>query len=80
MASTSPGEHTFDDLLQANRQYAERFSLGGFDGVARAGVAVVTCMDSRIEPLQMLGLRHGDVLFGGVPTIRLVERRPQNCL
>jgi carbonic anhydrase len=28
--------------------------------VARAGVAIVTCMDSRIEPLAMLGLGLGD--------------------
>ena len=50
----------FDDLLEANRTFAETFSLGGFDGVARAGVAVVTCMDSRIDPLGMLGLEPGD--------------------
>ncbi|HYH34006.1 MAG TPA: carbonic anhydrase [Nocardioides sp.] len=50
----------FDDLLEANRAFARDFDLGGFDGVARAGVALVTCMDSRIDPLRMLGLRHGD--------------------
>jgi carbonic anhydrase len=50
----------FDDLLEANRTYAETFSLGGFDGVAHAGVAIVTCMDSRIDPLRMLGLSPGD--------------------
>jgi carbonic anhydrase len=50
----------FDDLLQANRRFADRFSLGGFDGRARAGIAIVTCMDSRIDPLKMLGLEHGD--------------------
>ena len=50
----------FDDLLAANRRFAESFSLSGFDGVAHAGVAVVTCMDSRIDPLGMLGLEPGD--------------------
>ncbi|MEJ7795975.1 MAG: carbonic anhydrase [Nocardioides sp.] len=50
----------FDDLLAANRSFAETFELGGFDGVAHAGVAIVTCMDSRIDPLGMLGLSHGD--------------------
>jgi len=50
----------FDDLIAANRTFAEDFSLGGFDGVAHAGVAIVTCMDSRINPLRMLGLEHGD--------------------
>jgi len=50
----------FDDLLAANRDYSEGFSLGGFDGVAHAGVAIVTCMDSRIDPLRLLGLEPGD--------------------
>lgn len=52
--------HDFDDLLEANRQFADSFALAGFDGVARAGVAVVTCMDSRIDPLGMIGLKPGD--------------------
>lgn len=50
----------FDDLIAANREFAADFDLGGFDGVAHAGVAIVTCMDSRIDPLRMLGLSHGD--------------------
>ncbi|UAL28297.1 carbonic anhydrase [Nocardioides rotundus] len=50
----------FEDLLDANRAYAAEFTDSDFDGVARAGVAIVTCMDSRIDPLRMLGLSHGD--------------------
>ena len=50
----------FDDLLKANRQYAADFGLSGFDGIAHAGVAMVTCMDSRIDPLRMIGLEPGD--------------------
>jgi carbonic anhydrase len=50
----------FDDLLAANRRYADDFSLSGFDGIAHAGVAMVTCMDSRIDPLRMVGLEPGD--------------------
>jgi carbonic anhydrase len=49
----------FDDLLSANAEYAKEY-LGGFDGLAHAGVCVVTCMDSRIDPLRMLGLKAGD--------------------
>lgn len=49
----------FDDLLRANRAYADHFSLQGFDGLARAGVLMVTCMDSRLEPLEMVGLQVG---------------------
>ena len=50
----------FDDLIAANKEFAETFDLQGFDGVAHAGIALVTCMDSRIAPLHMLGLKPGD--------------------
>lgn len=52
---------SFNDLLEANQGYAKDFEHGGFDGIARAGVAILTCMDSRIEPLEMVGLHIGDV-------------------
>ena len=47
---------SFDDLLAANQDYAASFSRRGADGIAHAGVAIVTCMDSRIDPLPMVGL------------------------
>lgn len=53
----------FEDLVEANQSYAAEFEhagLVGLAGRAAAGVAVVTCMDSRIEPLGMLGLEPGD--------------------
>jgi carbonic anhydrase len=51
---------TFDDVLEANAAYAESFRNDGRPGVAARGLAVVTCMDSRISPLEMLGLQPGD--------------------
>ncbi len=67
----------FDDLIAANRKFAADFDLGGFDGVAHAGVAIVTCMDSRIDPLRMLGLEHGDATIfrnpGGRVTTAALE-------
>lgn len=57
---TSSAAMGFDDILAANRVFASQFTLGGFDGVAHRGVAIVTCMDSRIDPLGMLGLSPGD--------------------
>ncbi|HMM97023.1 carbonic anhydrase [Phycicoccus sp.] len=58
---TTPSIPTdFDDLLAANAEFARTFDLAGFDGVAHAGIAIVTCMDSRIAPLAMLGLHPGD--------------------
>lgn len=50
----------FDDLLGANRRYQSEFHDPGVRGVAAKGLAVVTCIDSRIDPLAMLGLRPGD--------------------
>jgi len=51
---------TFDDVLAANDAYAHAFRLAGLEPVAAKGLAVLTCMDSRIEPLTMLGLEAGD--------------------
>jgi carbonic anhydrase len=53
-------DETFSDVLAANDEYASGFALGGLEPVAARGLAVLTCMDSRIEPLTMLGLRPGD--------------------
>lgn len=50
----------FDDVLSANQSYATDYSLGDLQGRAARGLAIVTCMDSRIDPLAMLGLRKGD--------------------
>jgi len=49
-----------DEFLNANADYAEEFTLRGIPPVAARGFALVTCMDSRIEPLTMLGLHPGD--------------------
>ena len=50
----------FEDLLAANDGYAARFDGADLPGPAARGLAVVTCMDSRIDPLRMLGLSIGD--------------------
>ena len=55
-----PSDRTFADVLAANEAYANDFRLMGLDGRAARGLAVLTCMDSRIEPLPMLGLAPGD--------------------
>jgi carbonic anhydrase len=64
----------FDDLLEANRRFASDFDLQGFDGVAHAGVALVTCMDSRIDPLRMLGLSPGDAKIFRNPGGRVTQQ------
>ncbi len=65
--------NNFDDLLAANRDFAVDFALGGFDGVAHAGLAIVTCMDSRIDPLGMVGLAPGDAKIFRNPGARVTE-------
>lgn len=63
----------FEDLLENNRHYAENFHLAGFDGIAKSGVAIVTCMDSRIDPLGILGLEPGDAKIFRNPGGRVTD-------
>jgi carbonic anhydrase len=55
-----PPADDFADLLAANREFARSYDAGGLTGKAEKGVALLTCMDSRIDPLRLLGLRAGD--------------------
>lgn len=64
----------FDDLIAANRTFADSFALSGFDGIAHAGVAMVTCMDSRIDPLRMIGLEPGDAKILRNPGGRVTDQ------
>ena len=50
----------FDDVLEANAAYVASYTLAGLEARAAKGLAIVTCMDSRIAPLGMLGLVPGD--------------------
>ena len=50
-----------DELLRSNAAYAaERFAAGGLPAPPAKRVAVLTCMDARIDPHRMLGLAEGD--------------------
>jgi carbonic anhydrase len=50
----------FSDVLAGNAAYSRRFLDTNAPGKAARGLAVVTCMDSRINPLELLGLQPGD--------------------
>lgn len=50
----------FDEFLAANADYASRFAHAGMTPQATKGLCVVTCMDTRIDPLAILGLAVGD--------------------
>lgn len=71
---------SFADLLTSNGAYQTQFSHAGFDGVAHAGVAMVTCMDSRIEPLEMIGLRVGDAKIIRTPGGRVTPDALVGCI
>ncbi len=51
----------FADVLAGNEHYVEGFSDQALTGRAARGLAVITCMDSRIDPLAVLGMAPGDV-------------------
>jgi carbonic anhydrase len=50
----------FDDVLKANEIFASRFTSEDLTGTAIKGLAIVTCMDSRIDPLRIVGMHAGD--------------------
>ena len=54
-------DDAFADVFGANARYAESFEDAHLTGKALQGLAVVTCMDSRLEPLAILGMKPGDV-------------------
>ena len=53
--------NAFADVLEANEEYARQYTASGLSGWAARELAVVTCMDSRIDPLRVLGMEPGDV-------------------
>jgi len=46
--------------LAANDEYIKTFKYSGLTGTAQKGLAIVTCMDSRINPLSVVGMNSGD--------------------
>jgi carbonic anhydrase len=72
-------DQTFDDLVAANRRYANS-APRNFDGYAHAGVAVVTCMDSRLQPLEMFGLFLGEAKILRTPGGHLTADALAGCV
>jgi carbonic anhydrase len=63
---------TIDELLANNRAYAEQSGTGHLDVHPSRRLAIVTCMDSRIDTFAVLGLAGGEAHIlrnaGGVIT------------
>jgi carbonic anhydrase len=60
------------ELLEANRRYAASFTKGNLAAPPARQVAILTCMDARIDPARIMGLEEGDAHVirnaGGRPT------------
>jgi carbonic anhydrase len=53
-------KEVFSDLLGGNQYFAANFQGSNLTGSAAKGLAIVTCMDSRISPLDVVGMQSGD--------------------
>lgn len=51
---------SFSDILEANQAFASNFQGSELTGLAEQRLAIVTCMDSRISPLAVVGMKSGD--------------------
>jgi carbonic anhydrase len=49
-----------DEVTRANERYASEFDQGGLPMPPGRKLAVVTCMDARLDPARFLGLAEGD--------------------
>ena len=50
----------FREVLTANQQFVNGFQYSELTGTAKNGLAIITCMDSRISPLAVVGMQAGD--------------------
>ena len=50
----------FSDLFEANAEFVKEFKSQELTGQAKKGLAIITCMDSRIDPLRIVGMQPGD--------------------
>jgi carbonic anhydrase len=50
----------FREVLSANQLFVNDFQHSELTGTAKRGLAIVTCMDSRISPLAVVGMQAGD--------------------
>lgn len=51
----------FRDLVDGNARYVESFPFADLGAIPRRNLAIVTCMDCRIDPLAIFGFEPGDV-------------------
>ncbi len=71
-AATGSATRVFDELMERNKGYAKRFDLGHLQTPPIKKLVILTCMDSRMDLEQLLGLSVGDAHMirnaGGIAT------------
>ena len=71
-SGSRPAVNIFDELMEHNKGYAQRFDLGHLQTPPVKKLVILTCMDSRMDLEQLLGLRVGDAHMirnaGGIAT------------
>jgi carbonic anhydrase len=71
-SGTPSAVNIFDELMEHNKGYAKRFDLGHLQTPPVKKLVILTCMDSRMDLEQLLGLRVGDAHMirnaGGIAT------------
>ena len=69
-----------DDFLKNNERYAAGFGKGELAMPPATHVAIIACMDARLDPGRALGLEEGDAHVirnaGGVVTDDAIRRWP----
>jgi carbonic anhydrase len=54
------GDSEYSRVLRENRRYAETFDRAALTAAPRSGLAILACMDARLDIEEALGLRTGD--------------------
>jgi carbonic anhydrase len=49
-----------DEILRANAAFARAFEWGDLQATPSRRLAIVSCMDARVDPLRLLGLEPGE--------------------
>ena len=60
MSASRDSNDPFADIYDANACYVREFKSSSLTGEAEKGLAIITCMDSRIDPLNIVGMEAGD--------------------
>ena len=60
MADDEKGSAEYERILAENLRYTEAFDRSGLTAAPLSGLAVLACMDARLDVEEALGLRTGD--------------------